>query len=105
MTSHIPKPRISKTLFTGWSCHDDYYTTGFGRTPALAYLDWMQRHLTVTRIPRTIINNGSKVGYWNRKAAYRWWAEGCKPIRSYIGRRQIIGYDPATDELILRGKA
>jgi hypothetical protein len=94
------KPTIQKTHGGGWRCHDDLYIFGYGNTPYLAYLDWKIREQRRTRMPRA--------GIWNKKSCVRWFREGCWVMRSYIGRikgpaMQIFGYDPSTDELILRG--
>lgn len=78
-----------------WKCHDDHYMVGHGVTKEEAYEDWRVKEQRRARIPRR--------GMWNLQGCRRWFKEGCWRIRSYIGHLHIVGYDPTTDELILRG--
>lgn len=78
-----------------WRCHDDYFISGYGDTPRKAYDDWRDKESRRSRVPR--------YGIWNRQDCVRWYNEGCRTIRSYIGSKQIVGYIPQTDELVLRG--
>jgi len=96
------KPTIQKNPHgEGWRCHDDFYIFGHGYTPYLAYVDWKIREQKRTRVPRA--------GVWNKKSCMQWFREGCWVMRSYLGQvggapsKQFFGYDPSTDELILRG--
>lgn len=84
--SHLPKR---------WACHDDYFMVGHGDTPEEAYADWKLKEVKRSRVARR--------GIWNMRDCLRWYHAGCKVIRSYLGSRQIVGYDFTTDELILRG--
>lgn len=88
------KPRI-KLNGTLYVCHNDYYITGRGETPLLAFVDWEHRMDLRSRVARR--------GVWNMQSCRQWFNAGCKAIRVYLGHRQIFGYDPKTDELILRG--
>lgn len=76
-------------------CHDRYYIQGFGDTPNLAYCDWAIKEARRTLIPRK--------GLWAKDGVLQWYRNGCPTIRSYIDCRQIIGYNPDLDKLILRG--
>jgi hypothetical protein len=98
------KPRIkfvSKGL--GWLCHDNYLICAYGYSPYMAYLTWAIRESQRNRVPRR--------GSWNKKSCMDWYRQGCKTIHFYYTAtlngsrrpRQIFGYDPSTDELILRG--
>ncbi|USV41095.1 hypothetical protein [Xanthomonas phage BUDD] len=47
-----------------------------------------------------------RAGVWNRPACFRWWAEGCREINTWVfdsqgQHRLIVGYDPETDLLYL----
>jgi hypothetical protein len=98
------KPRIGiaanmflygSSLPKRWACHDDYFISGFGDTPAEAYADWKAKEARRARVKR--------YGIWNKKDCLAWFFQGCKVLRSYLGVQQIVGYDYSTDELILRG--
>lgn len=86
-----------------YRCHDNYFINGFGNTPLEAYNDWKRKESQRTIICRTTIIRGHKVGWWARKGALDWWGRGCPTIRYYIGNKQVVGFLPDTDELVLRG--
>lgn len=82
-----------------WVCHDDYYVFGFGATFKEAYLNWDKKSKRFVAIPRKSI--------WNIESCTEWWLAGCQRIRIGINIegecRFFWGYDPTTDQLILRG--
>lgn len=76
-------------------CIDNSSVQGFGVTPKAAYDSWKQKDVLRSRTPRHMI--------WNRIECRRWYYEGCPPINVNVFGKHIVGYDPSTDELILRG--
>lgn len=78
-----------------WRCHDRFYIVAYGATPLLAYNAWRSRESRRTRI--------SRHGLWNKQSVMDWYRRGCPTIRSYIYGKQIVSYDVATDQLVLRG--
>lgn len=94
------KPRIKLNPETQlYVCHDNYRVQASGETPALAYAHWDIKRSRRMRLARH--------GRWNKRACYAWANAGCPEIGSYYsypdGLRQIVGFDFATDEMILRG--
>lgn len=64
-----------------------------------AYVDWVVKQARRTRLARHT--------RWNKRSCHEWAQAGCPEIGSFYafadGMRQVVGYDWATDEIILRG--
>lgn len=95
------KPKIQLTphprglIALKWICHNNWFIQGYGNTPKEAYENWCSKTTRYTRIPRR--------GYWNMQDCRRWYMRNCPRVRSYIGTKLIVAYDPTTDELLLQG--
>lgn len=80
-------------------CTDDCRVIARGETIPLAYANWDLKRKQRTRLAR--------YGRWKKRDCYSWVNAGCPEIACYYsfpgGNRQVIGFDMATDEMILRG--
>ena len=76
-------------------CHDNFQIICGGNSIDEAYNRWKSKESKRTRVSRN--------GYLNKQYCINWYKRNCPMIRSYVGSKQIIGYDIITDELILRG--
>jgi hypothetical protein len=91
-----PKPRIRLNSQGLWWCSDAAtYGSGWGKTVKEAYAAWRAHDSKRFTMPRA--------GCWNKKGCMEWYRAGCPAINSSVGSRQIIAYDPVTDQLLLRG--
>ena len=91
----MAKPRIKRIRQGVWWCCDDTHFSTCADTPKEAYEEWSVRRHLYTRISRR--------GVWNKKDCLNWAKSGSKPVGIWIGNKKIVGYDHATDELVLRG--
>jgi hypothetical protein len=93
----IVRPRLKFDLVAQlWVCYTYYGSfKASGETPQAAWEAWKVRDQRVSRV--------SRVGRWNRQGCMSWFRDGCFIINSWIGNQVIFGYDPTTDELILKG--
>jgi hypothetical protein len=69
--------------------------SGWGSTVELAVLDRQRRMKNFYTMPRA--------GCISRKGIAYCITQQLFPLASYIGNSRIVGYDPHTDNLILRG--
>lgn len=69
--------------------------SAFGPTATAAYMNWIERDSKRSTMARA--------GWWNKKDCMQWFNQGCRAMSYYIGNKQIVGYLPRTDELVLRG--
>jgi hypothetical protein len=101
------KPRIFRENGE-WVCRyistQSYYIRGTGATPKEAFLEWHRKYHRVATLPRHSV--------WNKRACLAWWHSGCPPISevtwhadssTVVVLKHIIGYDPKSDRLLLRG--
>jgi hypothetical protein len=91
----------------GWYCarkpaghsYPEYSINGMAPTALEAWARWKIRDQRRVRIPRA--------GIQNKRDTRNWFFDGCFYISSYISHEGVLriihGYDPITDELILRG--
>jgi len=78
------------TCSTYWGCF-----RANGITKEEAWAAWKVKDQRTHRVPR--------LGIQNKRRTLSWFRQGCFLINSWIGDKVIFGYDPTTDELILKG--
>lgn len=79
--------------------HPERRVMGEGLTALDAWVSWKIKDQRRTRIPRA--------GVQNKRDTMRWFKEGAYWCSHYVHHRgqalHFFGYDPTTDEIILRG--